>query len=86
MLQQIRAGTARAAAADTGAGTVEPLLKRIRGEFFEMPGMCLTVSQAARLWNLAPQTAERALRALVAGGFLSRTDDGRFVMARWTTR
>src|SRR6478735_5871586 len=64
----------------------EPLLRRIRSEFHEMPGLCLTVPQAARLWNLDRETSEAALKVLVADGYLARTEDGRFVAAALATR
>ena len=64
----------------------ESLLRRIRGEFLEMPGMCLTLPQAARLWNLDSRTSQLALHTLVDGGFLTRTVDGRFVAAPFTTQ
>ena len=66
-------------------GTSESLLSRIRSEFHEMPGMCLTVPQAARLWNMDRHASEAALDRLVEAGFLTRTDDGRFMAAEWTT-
>ena len=69
-----------------GSPTNELLLRRIRSEFHEMPGLCLTVPQAARLWNLDRDTSEAALDKLVADGYLARTDDGRFVAAAWATR
>jgi Fic family protein len=59
--------------------TSDPLLRRIRNEFLEMPGLCLTLEQAARLWNLDPQTSQMVLRMLQEEGFLARTGDGRFV-------
>lgn len=43
---------------------------RIRAEFREMPGMRLTVSQAARLFNLEPARCARVLDALVSEGAL----------------
>jgi len=46
------------------------LVVRARAEFIEMPGMCLTVLQAARLWQLSPDSAERLLSELVQVGFL----------------
>jgi len=50
-----------------------------------MPGLCLTVPQASRLWNLDRGTSEAALNVLVADGYLARTDDGRFMSAGWAT-
>lgn len=69
-----------------GSRADERLLRRIRSEFHEMPGLCLTGPQAARLWNLDRATSEAALEALVTDGYLSRTDDGRFVAAGFATR
>ena len=54
------------------------LLHRIRGEFLEMPGLHLTLSQAARLWHLDPNTCQIALRALIDAGFLRQTSRGTF--------
>ncbi len=52
---------------------VDPiLLRRLRGEFLEMPGLQLTLPQACRLWNLDPATSLVALEALVAEAFLRR--------------
>jgi hypothetical protein len=47
-----------------------PLQARIRAEYREMPGMRLTLVQAARLFNLAPAHCRRVLEALVADGTL----------------
>ena len=48
----------------------------IRAEYTEMPGLQLTFWQAQRLWNLSEERCERALRTLVAAGFLVHTSDG----------
>jgi hypothetical protein len=45
-------------------------LRRIRGEFIEMPGLTLTIAQAARLWHLDPQDCKALLERLIADGFL----------------
>ena len=44
----------------SGPDRPEPagLLRRVRGEFFEMPGLGLTVDQAQRLWGLERNTCE----------------------------
>jgi hypothetical protein len=55
------------------------LLRRIRSEFHEMPGLCLTVRQAARLWNVDVMTSEQALRLLVTENSLHRSADGQYV-------
>ncbi len=64
----------------------DPLLRRIRSEFLEMPGLCLTLEQAARLWNLDPQTSQMVLHMLQEEGFLTRTGDGRFTSGPATAR
>jgi hypothetical protein len=43
---------------------------RIRAEFHEMPGLRLTVSQAARLFNLEVAYCARVLDGLVRNGAL----------------
>lgn len=56
------------------------LLERIAGEFREMPGTCLTVGQAARLWALAHADAARALQRLELAGVLRRTTHGAYLL------
>lgn len=62
--------------------TREEMLRRIRGEFLEMPGLCLTAPQAQRLWGLDRGMCDQLLRELVTTGFLSITRDGAFVLLR----
>jgi hypothetical protein len=50
-----------------------------------MPGLCLTVQQAARLWNLDLATCEDVLRELVDAQVIVRTDDGRFAGRVWNS-
>jgi hypothetical protein len=57
------------------------LLARIRAEYREMPGLCLTPAQAARLWGLTPGACAEVLQALVADGTLTCTRDVRYVAA-----
>jgi hypothetical protein len=45
-------------------------LVRIRGEYLEMPGLALTLPQAARLWWFSTRRATELLTVLVDGGFL----------------
>lgn len=54
------------------------LATRARAEFREMPGMCLTTAQAARLWQLSPDQAQTLLLELVHAGFLERRDGQRY--------
>jgi hypothetical protein len=54
------------------------LLVRARCEFLEMPGLQLTPKQAARLWNVDPDTACALLDSLMALGFLSKGKSGAY--------
>jgi hypothetical protein len=66
----------------TGQTTPEipaTLLARVRSEFLEMPGLRLTIWQAARLWGLEGALSERVLARLEEAGFLLRTSDGAFM-------
>ncbi len=56
------------------------LLRRIRAEYLEMPGLRLTASQAQCLFGLDSETWDAALAALLDAKFLSRTHDGLFAM------
>jgi DNA-binding IclR family transcriptional regulator len=58
--------------------SIEDVLQRVRGEYFEMPGLQLTSAQASRLWGLDITTCQRLLRTLVDSQFLTRTPDGRY--------
>jgi len=57
----------------------EDMLRRIRSEFMEMPGLKLTVRQAGRLWGLDERTCEALIDALTESKFLIRTRDGALV-------
>jgi len=59
----------------------ERVIRRIRADFLEMPGLCLTTEQARRLWGLDPQTCEALLNLLIDSRFLRRTDGGLFVLS-----
>ena len=63
------------------ATDADVILPRIRGEFLEMPGLCLTPGQARRLWNLDAASCDALLQALVADDFLRCTSSGTFVLA-----
>jgi hypothetical protein len=47
----------------------------VRAEYLEMPGLCLTAGQAARLWNVGRDECLQTLDALIRSGFLYRTRD-----------
>ena len=68
--------------AESGGTTVSSsVLARIRAEYREMPGLCLTAAQAARLWGLPPGVCTALLRTLVDEGALTQTADVRYVAA-----
>ena len=56
--------------ASTLPHTDRALHTRIRGEYHEMPGLRLTLAQAARLFNLERQHCAHVLDALVTDGAL----------------
>ncbi len=60
-------------------GSREEVLRRVQGEFLEMPGLRLTQPQARRLWGLDAAMCDALLSALVDANFLFRTRDGAFM-------
>jgi hypothetical protein len=58
---------------------IEETLRRVQGEFLEMPGLRLTEPQARRLWGLDHDLCEQLLQILVNANFLFRTRDGAFM-------
>jgi hypothetical protein len=61
------------------ARATEKTLQRVQGEFLEMPGLCLTLAQARRLWGLDAPSCDALLSSLVDAKFLYRTRDGAFM-------
>jgi hypothetical protein len=57
----------------------EDVLRRVQGEYIEMPGLRLTTAQAQRLWGLDRAVCDALLGALVDAKFLCRTRDGAFM-------
>jgi hypothetical protein len=55
------------------------LVQRVRNEFIEMPGLQLTLPQAARLWGLDQNASRLVIDALVEGSFLRWTQRGTVV-------
>jgi hypothetical protein len=70
---------APAASTNEGFPKIEEILRRIQGEFLEMPGLRLTEVQAQRLWGLDAGTCSALLDALISAKFLFRTRDGAFM-------
>ena len=67
----------------TGTGAPEattPLAARVEGEFREMPGLRLTVRQAARLFCVGPDVAEAVLHELQRASILECSDAGVFAL------
>ena len=58
--------------------TRDDIIRRICGEYLEMPGLRLKREQAQRLWGLDGQTCSELLDALVQRGFLVRLADGTY--------
>jgi len=58
---------------------LEDILRRIKGEYIEMPGHRLTVAQAQRLWGLDRAECDAVLGALVDSKFLIRNRHGAYV-------
>ena len=54
------------------------IVRRICGEYLEMPGLRVTARQARRLFGLDATTCDEVLAGLLQSGFLSRTVDGMF--------
>ena len=63
---------------------LDEVLRRVQGEYIEMPGLRLTSAQAQRLWNLDRAACDALLGALVDAKFLFRTRDGAFVRSEYT--
>ena len=57
------------------------LLRRIEGEYSEMPGLNVTAAQAERLWGLSNATCSFVLMTLVRTGILKRTARGTYIRA-----
>jgi hypothetical protein len=59
---------------------MSPLATRVHGEYREMPGLRLTVRQAARLFSLAPDLADAVLHELRRASILTCSNDGAFAL------
>jgi len=57
----------------------DALLDRMRAEYAEMPGLCLTRVQACRLWGLPADVCQHALDRLVASGYLTTSGGGGYL-------
>ena len=59
--------------------SIDEVLRRVQGEFLEMPGLRVTEPQARRLWGLDSVSCGALLDALVDARFLFRTREGAFM-------
>jgi hypothetical protein len=59
----------------------ERLVRQVRAEYLEMPGLCLTIQQAQRLWSLEPPVCAALLNSLTDSNFLRRNDRGLFMLS-----
>jgi hypothetical protein len=57
------------------------LVRRVRSEFNEMPGLRLTPAQTARLLGLDQTVCQRVIDALVRVDFLRRAPNGSIILA-----
>ena len=63
----------------------EDVLRRVQGEFLEMPGLRLTEPQARRLWGLDRDACLALLGKLVDANFLFQTPNGAFMRVEYPT-
>jgi len=63
----------------------DEVLRRVQGEFLEMPGLRLTAAQACRLWGLDAAMCSALLGTLIDARFLFRTRDGAFMRIEHAT-
>jgi hypothetical protein len=61
---------------------ISDALRRVKGEYLEMPGLRLTPAQAQRLWGLDRESCHALLGALVDAKFLYKTREGAFSLNR----
>jgi len=57
----------------------DSLVDRVRGEYSEMPGLRLSISQACRLWRVDVATCEMVFEQLVREGFLYKTETSAYI-------
>lgn len=58
---------------------IREAILRVEGEYREMPGLSLTLPQAARLWGLDQSTCERVLAILIERRVLKRALNGTYI-------
>jgi hypothetical protein len=73
------AATLRRSADRRDARSRQRLLWRVRSEYNEMPGLRLTLGQAARLFGLTHDACHRVMNECVRSEWLRCTHDGDYV-------
>ena len=58
---------------------IREAILRVEGEYREMPGLSLTLPQAARLWGIDRSTCELVLANLIERRILKRALNGTYV-------
>ena len=61
--------------------TFAAAVRRVKGEFLEMPGLRVTLAQAQRLWALDRPLCDAVLAALVDARFLVQSGQASFIRA-----
>jgi hypothetical protein len=64
-----------------GQAAVSEWILIVRGEYQEVPGLCLTKPQVKRLWGLDESTCDALLDELIQHRFLRRTERGTYARA-----
>jgi hypothetical protein len=67
------------ALAPSPAMELESVVRRVREEFLEMPGLRLTPAQATKLWGLERDVCHKVIDSLIARDFLRWTSAGSLV-------
>jgi hypothetical protein len=70
------AGAAFASSPGVSPAELHRLAGRVRSEFLEMPGLRLTIPQAARLWGLDLESCHAVVDVLLESAFLRRAAGG----------
>ncbi len=63
---------------DSAGPMTSDVVERIQAEYTEMPGLTLTLPQAARLFVVNAHESQRVLSELMACGFLRRDQSGAY--------
>jgi hypothetical protein len=68
-------------AINEGSMEFDAIVRRVRGEFLEMPGLSLTFAQAERLWGLEEALCQQVIGVLIGASFLRQTPAGAITRA-----